>query len=155
MKKRFVVASIAAVALLALGVGVTQASFVPTCDGECPHIKEEPPDQRINPQHGDDVAIFYNGIDGDGKPALDMYCLINGKVYYGLNISITEFQKFPAMPKVNTLVKRTNICGQWVEFYILTTGELQINIHRPAGQIAVIVIPYWLPAARYYYYDIE
>jgi hypothetical protein len=111
-------------------------------------------DDRINPGHGDDVAVLRNGLDSYNYPSLDIWCMNNGASFLAAGLSQYDFKNYPAQPAQDTLVKATELCGQKVEVWVLTTGEYQVNIHRPDGTTAVVIFTS-LPATDIYFYDIR
>ena len=96
------------------------------------------PDDRINwgaPGYND-VAI-YLVTDNPTNLGIHVYCIDNNSNgYYGLAVSQSDVASFPAQPDVNTLVSTSNTCN--LSFYILTTGEYQLNIVLDGEVIEVI-----------------
>lgn len=86
-------------------------------------------DNRINPAHGDLEAPIYSGSDADGNPAVLVYCVDdNSNGYPEFSVTAADVNAYPEYPPTNVEVKRATTCDVDVIFYILTTGEYQINI---------------------------
>jgi hypothetical protein len=72
-------------------------------------------------------AAIYSRTGAGGDPQLHIYCINDqGQGYFGMVISGADVNGFAAHPASNTLVKTSSACN--LSFYILTTGEYQINI---------------------------
>lgn len=110
----------------------------------CPVVVGGPynaPDDRINwgAPGGNDVALYAN-MNNPSSPSIDAYC-INGNSdgYFGLSISEEDLAMYPAFPEVNTWVMSSEFCN--LDFYILTTGEYQINMgpFAPDNRIVEVI----------------
>jgi hypothetical protein len=83
---------------------------------------------HINCDHGDEYAQVLNRSDSAGKPDLQVWCVsAAGQGSLGGVITQADLKDIPATPSTNTLVKTIN-CRVPVTFWVLTTGEYQINI---------------------------
>lgn len=112
------------------------------------------PDDRINWKHGDNTAILYPRKDAEGKPVLQLYCMSpDGKGTLGDIITQDMFDKAPAKPAVNTKVHETNVCRVPVTFYVLTTGEYQVNIGPDIEGKTHEIIFTGLPPSKVYFKD--
>ena len=90
-------------------------------------IITQPPDERSNWQRGDLHAVVYPALDDAGSPAIHVYCVdAEGNGFISMIITEDDLAGFDPLPSSNTLVKQSDDCP--VSFYILTTGEYQINI---------------------------
>lgn len=84
-------------------------------------------DGRMNPRHGDLIAAIYSQNDG-----INVYCVNNSSQgYFSFRVDASTVAGFPSHPSANTLVASSVHCA--VHFYILTSGEFQINIGPDAG----------------------
>jgi hypothetical protein len=82
-------------------------------------------DGRLNPQMGDGLAIAYEGSDGNGGSSLDFYCVAPDSTgFLGLQITAEDLPE--SIPAENTLIKQSEVCN--VAFYVLSSGEYQVNI---------------------------
>jgi hypothetical protein len=85
------------------------------------------PDDRLNWGFGGLNAAIYSRIGEGGDPQLHVYCINDqGAGFFGMAISGADVNGFAAHPAHNTLVKTSPACN--LSFYILSTGEYQINI---------------------------
>ena len=114
------------------------------------------PDDRINWKHGDGYAVFYPRQDDKVDPVLQIYCIDErGKGWLADIITQEMFDKAPAKPAANTKVGETNVCGVPIKFYVLTTGEYQINIGPDyEGKMDVIVFA-GLPPTNIHFYRMK
>jgi hypothetical protein len=154
--KRLVVLPILTLTIVMLFAFVprAQATVLP---GPAPApTQEKAPDDRLNWKHGDDYAVLYARNDAQGNPILHIYCIDekgNGSLGYILTQEM--FDRAPAKPSSNTKVGETDACRVPVKFYVLTTGEYQINIGPNAeGKVEVIVFT-GLPPANIHYYRLK
>ncbi len=100
---------------------------------------------------GDLVARIYPAFSG-GAPALHIYCLGEG-TYLGLVVSSADLADYPERPASNTLVARSRVCP--VAFYILTTGEYQVNIGPDREGKTYVTIFRGLPPSGVYGYELS
>ncbi len=98
-----------------------------------------PPDNRLNWGHGDHLGILYPSQDTSGNPSIELYCLNEqGAVFLGFHITFAMIAGYDTNPSVNTEVARNNDCP--AAFYILDTGEYQVNIGPDAeGKTEVVI----------------
>jgi hypothetical protein len=120
----------------------------------CPESEpsETAPDDRLNWKHGDSYARLYVVTDEDGNAAVQMYCLDNGNTgTLALSITQADLQDQPEQPSVNTLVEQSDLCH--TQFYILTTGEYQINVGPDSEGKHFVYIFRDLSGAGFYWYE--
>jgi hypothetical protein len=138
------------VVMLFTTVSRAQAVVVPVVPAP---TQEKAPDDRINWKHGDGYAVLYPRQDDQGNPVLHIYCIVekgNGSLGYVLSRDL--FSQATAKPSKNTQVGETDACRVPIKFYVLTTGEYQINIGPNAeGKVDVIVFT-GLPPMNVHYY---
>jgi hypothetical protein len=113
-------------------------------------------DDRINWKHGDDYAAIYPRKDAKGNPILNIFCIdAKGNGLFGYTLTQEMFNKAPAKPDKNTLVGETSVCRVPIKFYVLTSGEYQINIGPSAeGKVDVIVFT-GLPPTNIHYHRLK
>jgi hypothetical protein len=87
-----------------------------------------PPDERINWQYGDLNAVLYRGEDEQGNPALNLYCYDGENASLGFQITAADLENAPI---------EANGCD--ATFYVLDTGELQVNIRDAEGKLYEII----------------
>lgn len=109
------------------------------------------PDVPYINTRGDLVARIYAAFSG-GLPALHIYCLGEG-TYLGLVVSSADLADYPERPASNTLVARSSVCP--VAFYILTTGEYQVNIGPDREGKTYVTIFRGLPPSGVYGYQLS
>jgi hypothetical protein len=97
------------------------------------------PDNRANWRHGDLVAAVYPTAGDNNEAVIDIYCVNeNSEGSMGLRVTNDDLAAFPAQPASNTAVASANGCP--ATFYILTSGEYQINIGPDAnGDVRVMI----------------
>lgn len=107
-----------------------------------------------NPGHGDDYAIIFPASDDIGRPALHIYCVDEkGDGYLGLKVTQEMIDEYPEELEENVKVADTDTCRVYVGFYLLTTGEYQLNIGpKPNGDVAVVIFD-GMPPGNVYYRD--
>jgi hypothetical protein len=114
-------------------------------DDEEPIIDEDgnvivhPPDDRVNWQCGDDVAVIFSVNDSENNPALHVYQpAIEGiNPHRPLVITRADLPK-PMPPAENTWIAGEGL----VNAYVLDTGEIQFNIGPTAdGKVRVLIFP--------------
>jgi hypothetical protein len=90
-------------------------------------LPEMPRDARLNFKTGDLTAVVYRNRDDKGAPAIVIYGVNESSRGYLLcTVTNADLGDLATQaPKQNTLVKR---CSAQVVVYVLTTGEIQINI---------------------------
>lgn len=117
---------------------------------------DKAPDDRINWKHGDGYAVLYAQKDDKGNPTLHLYCIdAKGNGYLGEILTQEMFDKAPAKPPVNTKVGETSACRVPIKFYVLTSGEYQVNIGpNYEGKVDVVVFT-GLPPAKIHYYRLK
>ncbi len=114
------------------GPGIVHLGYIGAIGGP-------PPDNRLNWQFGDDLAVLYVQQDAAGNPALHIYCVnANSAGVLGLVVTSADLAGIPDPPARNTLVAQSAVCA--VSFWVLTTGEYQVNIRNTAGKVFVIVM---------------
>lgn len=93
-----------------------------------------PPDSRMNWQNGDHIAAIYTNDGG-----VEAYCIDSqSQGQFSLRVDSSALAGIPARPAQNTLVAAATQCP--VAFYVLTSGEYQINIGPNAdGDVRVMV----------------
>lgn len=97
-----------------------------------------PPDERLNWQNGDLIAVIYPATDATGQPAFDVYTVLpDSQGIFACRIARDDL---PAVaPSVNMFLKQ---CGDSVSVYVLTTGEIQFNIGPDSeGKTYVVIVP--------------
>lgn len=109
------------------------------------------PDMPYINIRGDLVARIYPAFSA-GRPALHIYCLGEG-TYLGLVVSSADLADYPERPASNTLVARSRVCP--VAFYILTTGEYQVNIGPDREGKTYVTIFRGLPPSGVYGYELS
>lgn len=114
-----------------------------------------PCDNRINWQFGDLYAASYAQFDKVGNPALHIYCVDQNSSEGVLGMIITEdnLSPYPEFPAENTLIEQSNVCN--ASFYILTTGEYQLNIGPDQDGKIRVMIANDLHFTNWYGYIIE
>lgn len=121
-----------------------------------PPTTDKAPDDRINWKHGDAYAVLSPRKDAQGNPVLHIYCVDaegNGSLDYILTQEV--FDKAPAGPAADTMVGETDVCRVPIKFYVLTTGEYQVNIGPDVeGKIDVIIFT-GLPPKKVHYNHLE
>ncbi len=116
------------------------------CSRDCP---------EINIPLGYHLAGLFPGIDTKGRAALDVYCInVNGGTLGG-QVTQDEITQFPAIPQTPTLVKNIDTCSVPVAFYILTSGEYQVNIAIPYQGKVIAIIFTGLPPENIHHYIVE
>jgi hypothetical protein len=98
-----------------------------------------PPDDRINWRSGDDSAVVYVRNDAEGNPILEIYCIDeNSEGHLALLITESDVSAIATPPESNQLVAESNDCA--LSFYVLTSGEYQINIGPDSeGKIVALI----------------
>ncbi|MBN1310119.1 MAG: hypothetical protein JXB30_01790 [Anaerolineae bacterium] len=135
----------------------TVTSFLTQKPAAC----QEKDDGRANKGHGDDYAIIYPALDDIGDPALHIYCVSEeGEGYLGMIVTQEMVDEYPEEPEENVKVEDTDACRVYVSFYLLVTGEYQVNIGpKINGDVAVAIFTGMPPTNIYYrdfnIYDIE
>jgi hypothetical protein len=96
-------------------------------------------DDRINPGQGDTYAVVYVRRDGAGRPAIHIYCVNReSRGYLGLVVTEADLEGIDLTPEQNTLISESDFCN--VAFYVLTSGEYQINIGpNPSGDVRILI----------------
>jgi hypothetical protein len=111
-------------------------------------------DGRLNCRIGDDYAIIYNAQDDHGHPSLHTYCVdATGNGILGMIVTSHDLEDIPPVPAANTLVKRadTKVCRAPVSFWVLTTGEYQMNIGPDyKGDLIRMIFDGLPPQGRYF-----
>jgi hypothetical protein len=96
-----------------------------------------PPDDRINWQHGDDVAVIYRVNESEKNPAYHVYQPDSDNLNRPLVINAADFPN-PMPPAEDTWIDGEGL----VNVYILATGEIQFNIGpTPDGKVRVTIYP--------------
>jgi hypothetical protein len=109
---------------------------VPNNPGK-PESPPKAPDNRVNWQHGDLLAVIYPSNDEQGNPALDVYSVTQPSQGAFL-CRIVQSDLTVPLPAENKLIKQ---CGEVVNIYQLTTGEIQFNIGPDAeGKTDVFIL---------------
>jgi len=97
------------------------------------------PDDRVNWQCGDDVAVIFKVNDSENNPALHVYQPDTEGVnpHRPLVITRADLPK-PMPPAENTWIAEEGL----VNVYVLTTGEIQFNIGPTwDGKVRVVIFP--------------
>jgi len=95
------------------------------------------PDNRLNWQNGDNLAVIYPSVGENSKPALDVY-VVTPESEGEFLCRVTQDELSDDAPASNTLIKS---CGALVNIYRLTTGEIQFNIGADAeGKIFEVIL---------------
>ncbi len=96
----------------------------------CPRSVASSPmftDGRVNPTNSALIAAVYRESNG-----INIYCVDdNSNGFFAMRIDQSTIAGFPSQPAQNTLISSSSGCA--VNFYILTSGEFQINIGPDAG----------------------
>jgi hypothetical protein len=84
-------------------------------------------DSRLNFKMGDLTAVVYRNRDNQGAAALVIYGVnAQSRGYFLCSVTNEDLVKFDGKnPTQNTLIKA---CGENVKVYVLTSGEIQVNI---------------------------
>lgn len=86
-----------------------------------------PTDGRVNWKKGDLEAVIFEATDAQGRAALHIYCVnAEGFGYLGMTINQEDIEGLPTQPESNITIKTSDLCN--LGFYLLTTGQFQINI---------------------------
>lgn len=110
---------------------------------------QRPPDDRLNWRAGDNDAAVYVRSDDAGNPAIHIYCIEDdSKGQLGLIVTEDALAGIDASPTVNELVAESSTCA--VSFYVLTSGEYQINIGPDSEGKSTILIFEGLTAGNLY-----
>jgi hypothetical protein len=111
----------------------------------------EPPDNRLNWQRGDLLAVVYPAADDEGNPALHVYGVdanSQGEFLFAITqANLSPYQENP--PVENTEIK---VAGS-TSLYMLTTGEFQLNIGPDAEGKVIVLIFDALPPTHVYSYE--
>lgn len=95
-----------------------------------------PPDHRLNWKKGDSYAILYPAFDDAGDTAIHGYCVFDDEGVLGLLATAADVAD--PLPAENTLITNSGVCN--LSFYVLDTGEYQINIGPDAeGKVWVFI----------------
>lgn len=96
------------------------------------------PDDRSNWTGGDHVAVTYVRSDASGRTELDIYEVsASGSGELMLIITVAEYSGYADSPPAENMLIAS--AGN-VAVYILTTGELQVNITEPGtGKVFVTI----------------
>jgi hypothetical protein len=124
--------------------------YVPIC-ASLPYIGDI--EESVNPDLGDLIAQVFEVEDANGDPALHIY-EINDESEGEFALAITLDDIAPYIdnpPAANTEIK-SSASGK-VTLYVLTTGELQINIGPDADGNVHVVIFSGLPPTNVYGYS--
>lgn len=112
---------------------------------------DQPPDTRLNWNTGDLQAVIYPAYDDQGDDALHVYGVnSNSRGYFLFAITPADLAPYQDVPPAeNTLIHQV----ENVAAYVLTTGEIQLNIGPDAeGKVWVVIID-GLPATHVYSYQ--
>jgi hypothetical protein len=114
------------------------------------------PDDRINWKHGDQYAALYARQDDNTKPVLHVYCITpEGKGDLKYVAPNSMFANAPQNPASNTKIGETNVCRYPVVFYVLTSGEFQINIGPDWEGKTNVIIFTGMPPGNIHFYDFD
>jgi hypothetical protein len=114
-------------------IGASNGNFTVSCgrEGEGSALAL-PPDDRLNWQHGDLTAVLYLRADDSGEAAIEVFQVgadSSGNFLCRLTRDdMTDFEE--NRPTVNTLILE---CSPTVRWYMLTSGEVQVNIGPDGG----------------------
>jgi hypothetical protein len=108
-----------------------------------------PPDDRVNWQLGDDVAVIFSVNNSDNHPALHVYQPATDGVNPNRPLIITHADlPRPMPPAVDIWIAGEGL----VNVYVLTTGEIQLNIGPTAdGKVRVVIFPNFTGEGAYGY----
>lgn len=112
----------------------------------------------INNGPADMWATIFGGTDDQGKPDVQIYCIdLAGNGYFGMQVTQADIANaVPTMPPAsNTLVKLTDKCLTPVSFYVLTTGEYQINIGPDAQGKTHVTIFTGFPPSNLHFQNLD
>lgn len=101
----------------------------------CSPASVVPPDTRINWQYGDLNAVVYAHESGDG---VAVYCYVDGVTGLGMQVNQATVDNAGATSQ-DVPVLEHNENGCHVAFYILDSGEYQINIWTWDGKLYEII----------------
>lgn len=111
-------------------------------------------DGRLNCRFGDDYAIIYNAQDDHGHPSLHAYCVdAAGNGVLGMIVTPHDLEGIPPEPATTTLVTKADmkVCRTPVSFWVLTTGEYQVNIGPDyKGDLIRMIFDGLPPQGRYF-----
>jgi len=94
---------------------------------------------RINVPVGYHLVSLFHGSDVEGQAALDIYCVNENGGTLGGQVTRADLAPFAAPPSTNTLIKTISSCSVPVAVYMLTSGEVEVNI-GPIPESKVIAI---------------
>jgi hypothetical protein len=95
--------------------------------------------ERINVPFGYHLVSLFYGADGENRAALDVYCVNENGGTLGGQITAADLSPFTTPPGANTLVKTIDTCSVAVTVYVLTSGEVEVNI-GPIPESKVIAV---------------
>ena len=116
-------------------------------DNGCPPHVVLPPDNRINWQYGDLTTVMYDHADG-----VAVYCY-NGNTWLGMHINQAVIDNADTTQPQSVPILSVDHAGCVTAFYILDSGEYQLNIWTFEGKIYEIIadnIDFTNPTTRYY-----
>lgn len=99
----------------------------------CPPHIVEPPDDRINWQMGDTGVVIYNHEEG-----VAVYCH-DGNTWLAMHVTLETVAFAPTVQSQDIPVMEYNEYGCHVAFYILDSGEYQINIYSQDGKLYELI----------------
>jgi hypothetical protein len=116
-------------------------------DDGCPPDIVLPPDDRINWQYGDLNAVVYEHAEG-----AVVYCF-NGNAWLGMHITQELVDSWDTSLPQEIPVLYVDQAGCLTAFYILDSGEYQINIWTFEGKIYEVIADniYFRDATKRYY----
>jgi hypothetical protein len=108
-----------------------------------------PPDDRVNWQFGDDVAVIFSVNDSENNPALHVYQPATEGVHPHRPLVITRADlPKPMPPAITTWIAEEGL----VNVYVLATGEIQFNIGPTwDGKVRVVIYPDFTGEGAYGY----
>lgn len=113
---------------------ITQNFSIQNCTVLYPWEVVPKPIGPINLQHGSLISQLTPGLDPQGNPDLQVWCVDPaGKGFFGGAVTGADITAAPALPGSKTLVRRIDACLAPVAFYVAPDGEYQVDI-GPDGE---------------------
>jgi len=107
----------------------------------------------INMGYGDSLVVLANGMDAQGSPDVEVWCLDpqGWASAIGIMIDKASLAALPAFPAANTTIDKNNSCLVPVGAYVLTTGEYQVTIGPDADGVVNQIIFTGLPPTNVHF----
>jgi hypothetical protein len=106
-----------------------------------------PEDKRINCQGSEGYGV-YTRVARDGSCSISVYLIDGaGRGLRAIRLTASEIEDLPTQPEENTLIENYR---DLVQFYVLTTGEYQVNYGPDKERKVFTVIWTGCPAENIY-----